>query len=111
MLSGAIAVQLRARGYAVTAVTEDSSLVGLADGQVLEAAAAAGRALVTANIRDFVRLDHPWRAAGRTHEGLVFVSTKTFLQDRRHVGALIAALDRLLTTQGPAPGAAVFLQR
>jgi len=109
MLSGAVAVQLRARGHDVMAVTEDSSLVGLADGQVLEAA--AGRALVTANIRDFVRLDHQWRAAGRAHGGLVFVSTKTFPQDRSHVGALVAALDRLLATQELAPGAAVFLQR
>ncbi len=111
MVSAAIAVQLRSRGHDVTAVTEDTALVALADGQVLEMAAAAGRALVTANIRDFVRLDQQWRAAGRTHGGLVFVSTKTFPQDRSYIGALVAALVRLLGTQELAPGATVFLQR
>jgi hypothetical protein len=111
MLSSAIAEQLRARGYDVVAVTEDASLVGRADDQVLELATVAGRVLVTANIKDFVPLDQQWRAAGHAHAGLVLVSTKTFPQDRTFVGTIVAALDRLLNSDGIAAGALVFLQR
>jgi len=110
MLSGAIAEQLRAHGHDVVAIAEDVFLVGLSDDHVLEMATAAGRAVVTANIKDFIPLDHQRRAAGHVHGGLVLVSTKTFPQDRRFMGAIATALDRLITNDGIALGAVVFLQ-
>ena len=96
MLSGAIAQQLRAKGHDVVAVVADPALVSLPDDQILAHAASAGRALVTANIKDFVPLDGQFRAAGQSHAGLILVSTKTFPQDRSFVGAVADALTALL---------------
>lgn len=111
MLSGAIAGQLRAGGHDVVAVVEDSALVGLPDGEVLGAAAGAGRGLVTVNIKDFIVLDRHYRASGRTHSGIDLLSARTFPQDRGFVGAVVGALGRLLDGDKPAPGAVTFLPR
>jgi hypothetical protein len=109
MLSGTIAAQLRTRGHDVVAVVEDTALIGLPDDEILAAATAAGRALVTANIRDFVPLDKRYKAAGRGHGGLVLISTKSFPQDRSFVGALVSALDKLLGEHSGRANATVFL--
>lgn len=111
MLSGAIAAQLRARGHDVVAVVEDASLVGLPDEQVLAAATNAGRALVTTNVRDFVPLDQRYKASSSAHAGLVLVSSKTFPQDRSFIGAVVRALDRLLSEEALRTDATTFLQR
>jgi hypothetical protein len=112
MLSADIAVRLGKRDHDVVAVVADSSLVGLADQQILSEAAASGRALVTANIKDFVPLDAQYKTAGRQHAGLLLVSTKTFPQDRTLLSALTDALDVLLTTAGGiGPDRVVFLRR
>lgn len=111
MFSPAIAEQLRARGHDVLAVVADRDLIGLPDEYILAAAAASGRAVVTANIKDFVALDHQYQAASRTHGGIVLVSVKTFRQDRPFVGAVIAALDRLLTEGRLRSDVVLFLQR
>jgi hypothetical protein len=112
LLSADIAVRLGKRGHDVAAVVADSSLVGLADQQILPEAAASGRALVTANIKDFIPLDAQYKTTGRQHAGLVLVSTKTFPQDRRLLSALTDALDVLLTTAGGiGPDRVVFLRR
>ena len=111
MLSGVIAEHLRARGHDVVAVVDDTSLVGLPDDQILEAATAAGRALVTVNIKDFVPLDRQRRAAGDRHGGLVLVSSKSFPSGRTFIGAVVAALDQLLSADGITNGSALFLQR
>src|SRR5881227_2914410 len=109
MLSGAIAEQLRARGHDVTGVVEDPTLTALPDEEILAVAAAAGRALVTANIKDFVPLDQRYKATGRTHAGLVLVSAKAFPQDRAFIGALVSALDKFLREAALPADAAVFL--
>lgn len=99
MLSADIAVRLGKRGHDVVAVVADSSLVGLADQQILPEAAASGRAPVTANIKDFIPLDAQYKTAGRQHAGLVLVSTKTFPQDRTLLSALkrkVGQLERAL---------------
>jgi predicted nucleic acid-binding protein len=57
MLSGAIAEQLRAKGHDVTAVVANPALIGLSDDQILAHATDTRRALVTANIKDFIPLD------------------------------------------------------
>jgi hypothetical protein len=111
MLSARIADALAERGHDVTAVITDPALAVLPDEQLLEAATTGGRALVTANIKDFVPLDARWKAAQRRHAGLVLVSTKTFPQDRSFTGALVDALHRLLTDADIPADAVLFLTR
>jgi len=111
MFSGVIAAQLRARRHDVLAVVEDASLTGLADEEILAVSADAGRALVTGNIKDFVPLDHRYKAAGKSHAGLVLISSKTFPQDRSYVGSVVAALDLLLKDGSLRPDSVTFLQR
>jgi hypothetical protein len=112
MFSDGVAQQLRAKGYDVISVVADSPLTGLPDDQVLAYAAAEGRALVTANIKDFVPLDGRYRAAGQSHAGLILVSTKSFLQNRRFPSAITASLAALLSgTAKIQSGQVLFLTR
>jgi hypothetical protein len=112
MFSGAIAEHLRAKGHDVLAVAADPALIALPDEQILAHAASTGRALVTANIKDFVPLEARYRAASQAHAGLILVSAKTFPQDRSYTAALTSALSALL--EQPAqlqPGQVTFLPR
>lgn len=111
MLSDDIAAELRARDHDVRSVVADARLVGLPDSEVLAHATADGRAVVTRNIKDFVVLDAHGRAGDAPHAGLVLVSTKSFPEDRRAVGALVQSLDKLLSQGGVESGAVVFLRR
>jgi len=110
MLSGHIADELRSKGHDVLAVVADPALLALPDDQILAHATATGRALVTANIKDFMPLDAQHRAAGQTHSGLIFISSKTFRQDRAYTAAITGALSAFLD-QHPVmqPGQVVFL--
>lgn len=96
MLSDAIAAELRAGGYDVLAVVADPALVALPDDQILACAAAAGRALATANIKDFMPLGAAYRAGGRPHAGLILVSAKMFPQDRSFTASVTKALSVFL---------------
>jgi hypothetical protein len=112
MFSDSIAQELRTKGHDVTSVVGQSALVGLPDDQILAYATTEGRALVTANIKDFMPLDVRYQAAGQAHPGLILVSTKTFPQSRGFTVAIVAALETLLS--GPnkiQPGQVVFLSR
>src|SRR5580693_4323993 len=112
MFSDEIAQQLRAKGYDVISVVADPALVGLPDDQILAYAANEGRALVTANIKDFVPLDGRYRAAGQAHSGLILVSTKTFPQNRGFSSAITASLTALLSgTAKIQSGQVLFLTR
>jgi uncharacterized protein DUF5615 len=112
MFSGIIAEQLRAKGHDVLAVVADPALAGLADDQILAQATAARRALVTANIKDFIPLDARYRAASQAHAGLILVSAKTFPQDRTFTGVIISALSALLDQPSQIqPGQVLFLPR
>ncbi len=115
MLGERIAAQLVGRGHGVVSVVSvvaDSALVSLPDDQVLAEAARQGRALVTLNVKDFLPLDAQYRAGGRSHAGIVLISTKAFPQDRGFVGAVVGALDKLLQESGAVgPDQVVFLQR
>jgi Domain of unknown function (DUF5615) len=112
MFSGIIAEQLRAKGHDVLAVAADPLLAGLADDQILAHATAARRALVTANIKDFMPLDARYRAASQAYAGLILVSAKTFPQDRTFTGAIISALSALLGQPSQIqPGQVLFLPR
>jgi hypothetical protein len=112
MFSDDIARQLRAKGFDVITVVADPALVGPPDDQVLADAAAEGRALVTANIKDFLPLDTRYRAAGQSHAGLILVSTKTFPQNRGFPSAVTTALAALLSGAGKVQsGQVLFLTR
>ena len=112
MFSGLIAEQLRAAGHDVLAVVTDQALVTLPDDQILAYATATGRALVTANIKDFMPLDARNQAASQTHAGLILVSSKTFPQDRAYTAAITKALAALLDQPTQIqPGQVLFLHR
>ena len=112
MFSGLIAEQLRAAGHDVLAVVTDPALVTLSDDQILAHATTSGRALVTANIKDFMPLDARYRAASQTHGGLILVSSKTFPQDRAYSAAITKALAALLDPPTQIqPGQVLFLPR
>jgi hypothetical protein len=59
MFSATIADQRGAKGHDARALVADPALVSLPDEQILAHATAAGRALVIANIKDFMRRAHP----------------------------------------------------
>jgi hypothetical protein len=112
MFTDDIARQLRSQDYDVISVVADPALVGLPDDQILAHATAEGRALVTANIKDFIPLDTRYRAADQSHAGLVLVSTKTFPQSRGFPSAVAIALATLLgSTAKIQPGQVLFLTR
>jgi hypothetical protein len=111
MFPRAMADQLNAKGHDVRAVVADPEFTGLPDEDVLIGATEAGRALVTANIKHFMPIDARYRAASRSHAGLVMVSSKTFPQSRAYVVAITSALDALLATDGIHAGGVVFLAR
>ena len=106
-----MADQLNAKGHDVRAVVADPEFVGLPDEDVLIGATEAGRALVTANIKDFMPLDGQYRAAGQSHAGLILVSTKAFPQDRSFAGAIASALATLLDTDQIQADQVIFLTR
>lgn len=112
MLPKSIAEQLCAKGYDVHAVVSNPAFASLPDEEILIGAAEAGRSLVTADIRDFMALDARFRATGRSHAGLILISTKTFPQDRSFVRAVISALAALLAREdGLTEGRVLFLAR
>jgi hypothetical protein len=112
IFSDDIAEQLRAIGHDVISIVADPALVGLPDEQVLAYAATAGRALITANVKDFVPLDRRYRAAGQPHAGLILVSTKAFPQSRGFPSAITASLVTLLSdTAKIQSGQVLFLAR
>lgn len=78
MHAPAVAEQLRADGHDAVAVKERTEWIGLPDKDLLDAAAAEGRAVVTENVKDFAALDRAWTATGRQHAGLVFTHPRRF---------------------------------
>lgn len=62
------------------------------DALVLQAAAEDGLTLVTYDQRTILPLASAWYAAGRTHEGILFVSESTIRS--RDFGQLIRALEQ-----------------
>lgn len=112
MFSDSIARKLRAKGYDVVSVVADPALVGLPDDQILAYARSEGRALVTANIKDFLPLDGRYRAAGLSHAGLILISAKTFPQNRGFPSAVVTSLETLLSAQANIQsGQVLFLTR
>ena len=110
MLPPSLAVVLERAGCDTTAISATADLRGSSDPEVLEIAAAQGRILVTDNIRDFVPLSNAWAAQGRTHPGILVISSKRFPMTRERNGRIAAALIRRHETgTWPAPGQCEFL--
>lgn len=110
MYAPAIPTQLRLRGHDVVSVHEDPALVGAPDDEVLAAAQAAGRALVTENVRDYRPLEAALLGSGGHHGGLVYTSNRQF--PRGHpatAGRLVLALDALLREPGTLTDRSMFL--
>jgi len=96
MFSPQIASELVRRGHDVVAVAADPALVGLPDEQILEWATSQGRCVVTENVKDYEVLRRAAVAQGRAHAGLLYCAPRRFPRDRRFLGVLVAALDRML---------------
>jgi len=112
MLSGDIAVQLRAKGHDVTAVVEDPALAGTPDEELLAYATSNERLVVTANVRDFAAIHASWSSRGRSHGGLIYIVNRVFPSDRSFVGAVVTALDDMIVTgKLPPDGAESYLRR
>jgi predicted nuclease of predicted toxin-antitoxin system len=110
MFSGAIARRLRNKGHDALAVLANPALIALPDEQILAHAASTGRALVTANVKDFIPLDARCWAASQAHAGLILVSAKAFPQDRSYTAAVTSALSALLDQPSQLqPGQVTFL--
>jgi hypothetical protein len=112
MFSDAIAARLRAMGHDVRSVVAIRELVSSPDDKLLAWATADGRALVTANIDDFVRLCSQSPFAWRPHAGLILVPSKTFPPNHRLENAVVSALANLLAKDEKlGEGRVTFLQR
>lgn len=84
-------------GHDATAAFDDPALATLGDDDLLRAASAAGRAVVTENARDFDRIARAWPAAGEHHLGIVFTSPRRFHRGSRAYPAdPVRSLARLL---------------
>ena len=112
MLSPKIGTGLEDRDHDVDAVTTRPDLMALHDDEpILSSATAEGRIMVTTNIGDFAVLDGRWAAEGRTHAGIVFVTTSAFPQDRNFIGSVVNALHAAATEDAlPAPGQTLYLR-
>lgn len=92
---------MRDRGHDAAAVKERADLIGLPDEELLRAATADHRAVVTENVKDFAALHRRISAAGQRHAGLVFTHPRRFPRSaRNHVRVLADALAVLLAEHG-----------
>ena len=80
-------------GHDVRALDSEPELEGLSDPEVLERAAAEGRVLVTANIRDFEPLLREWAGESRSHAGVILVPPSV---RNEAFGALISGVEETL---------------
>jgi len=78
MYPARLARALRERDADAEGVDERSPLRGLADEELLVIAAREGRAIVSENVADFMRLYGEWGAAGRRHAGIVIALSSRF---------------------------------
>jgi len=95
--SSVAAVRLQAMGHDVTAASSDPALSSLDDEDLLQAARAAERVLVSENARDFDRIVRAWAAVRRQHGGVIFTSPRRFHRGgSAYPTNLISALSKLL---------------
>jgi predicted nuclease of predicted toxin-antitoxin system len=90
------AEQPRVRGHDVVAVSELAQLRAHADNDALDWATGDGRAVVTENVDDFLRLHNSMLAAGRIHQGMILTTQRKFPRNAEAMRALITVLEELL---------------
>jgi predicted nuclease of predicted toxin-antitoxin system len=95
-LPASIAAELRRHGHDVVAVVERRDLRRSPDTALWAAARVEGRAIVSADVRDFMRLVARDDAVAGAHPGVVLINHRLFTRGGRDVGRLVVALDRLL---------------
>ena len=99
MLPPYVAEILRERGHAVDAAVERPELREEADEAILAVARDEGRAIVTADIRDFRRLAAAEARAGRPFPPLILLSSRPWPHFNPRISArLVTALDALLAS-------------
>ncbi len=84
-------------GHDVRALDSEPELEGLSDPEVLELAAAEGRVLVTANVRDFEPLLREWAGQSRSHAGVILVPSSV---RNEAFGILISGMEETLAETG-----------
>lgn len=84
---------LSEHGHHVRCVAAEPALAGLTDDEVLAAAAADSRVLVTRNARDFVPIARDWADTGRPHAGLLVIWSRGTDEFGSLVEEIAAALD------------------
>lgn len=94
-LSGEIARLLCARGLDVHAVVERPDLARASDEQVMDGAAAEGRAVVTNNIKDFRPIAARRIADGRGHQGLILLPARRS-RSQAATGVLADAIEAIM---------------
>lgn len=95
MYSARLAQALRERGADAEAVDERSPMRGLADEELLVVAAREGRALVSENVVDFMRIYGEWGASERRHAGIVIALSSRFSRTPAGYEVLVDSLDDL----------------
>lgn len=103
-IAPAVAEALRRGGHDVIAVAGRTDLRGLSDREILQAASAQRRVLVTHDVRDFSVLGSARVAPTRHHQGVVLVPRSAFPRSAEAIGRLVRALE-LLLAQHPADDA------
>ena len=96
-----VAGRLRYRGHDAIAVKERADLIGLTDEDLLRAATADGRSIVTENVKDFAALHRSISAAGHQHSGLIFTRPRRFPRSAgNHASVLADSLALFLDEHG-----------
>jgi len=99
MYSGVIASQLRDRGRDVVSIhdPEYRGLEGASDAEVVVAALAERRAIVTENVPDYRRLEAAALARGEPFPPVIYTTNRQFPRGAEpKIGRLVEALDSLL---------------
>jgi hypothetical protein len=92
-MTHALIQALQARGVDVISPL-DTGMLGRADEEHLEFAAAEGRVLYTYNVADFNQLHASWLQAGRSHAGLILAQ-----QQQYSVGEQLRRLLKIVATR------------
>lgn len=95
-LSPRIAEELRSPGFDVIAVAERPDLRESSDDELVDAASADRRTIVTFDVTDHLRLARDATRVGAGHPGLVLLAPSSWAPSIGGVGALVRALAALL---------------
>ena len=94
MYSPRLAETLRVAGMDASTAAE-VGLTGAADPEVLAAAIAEERVLLTENVADFTRISAEHLIAGRHHPGVLIALSSRFSRRAAGVGPLVTAIQEL----------------